>query len=139
MKVDPKKAEAIGLLLAGLQTQFWQEDISVEQNAFKTIDFITDLAEFKIEEIQAAIQTYRRDPSRTKMPTSGQLRSLALKERADAIAAAQPKVRAEFPGRPMRWWLQSKNCWQPHWLESEVPRGEKIKDKFGAPLREPVR
>lgn len=99
-------------------------------------DYITDLSEFAVVEIDSAFLAYRQDPQSKGFPKPGRLRELAGRARADRIAVNQPRI---VGARPFLWWTKPKRLWKESWHESEVPHGEKIRDMPGDSLRDPVR
>lgn len=114
------------MLLAKLAIHYYRQDFN--ENHAKSIiaDMVTDLAEFDISDIAAAIEAYRREPQQKGkgkfFPDSGTLRGLAGAERRDRLAkarAAQDTRQGER--RPIMWWLQQKALWQTHWREGDIP------------------
>lgn len=88
-------------------------------------DILDDVREFSVDEIDEACKTYRRDAANKFFPKSGDIRALILAEHKHQVQLEKlgpPRPRTE--SRPICWWLQPRKCWQPHWKESEVPRGE---------------
>lgn len=135
-KPDPEKNKAIGLLVMAMASHFYDKDVSPEQTALKTLDFINDLAEFTITEIQSAFTNYRQDAKRKRFATPGEIRELCYQERKDRRDASRPPTR--LPSRPSMWWTRCKLRWEPGWHESEVPFGNKIRDTPDSPWRYPV-
>lgn len=86
-------------------------------------DFVQDLEDFPIPEIDQALQAYRRDPASKFFPTPGAIRAIILdgrKERA-ALERRGPSL-GKVESRPLMWWTQSKRFWKPHWREEDIPR-----------------
>lgn len=108
-------------------------------------DMVRDLADLAIIDVERAIETYRKTPfpmgKFKPFPDSGLLRKLAGDERKhrEEVQGAPP-VKPEFgESRPHFWWGQRRQWWQPHWRESDIPRGELVRDQVTGKLREPQR
>lgn len=127
-------------MVMAIGSHFWVEDVSAEQVALKTVDFLYDLADFTTTEIQSAFTNYRQDPKSKKFPTPGQIRELCFKERSERRASSRPA--AIVMSRPSRWWDIPKDRWHMYtgnWHEAEVPAGMKVRDSVDHPWREPNR
>lgn len=106
-------------------------------------DFVEDLTEFTVEEIETACRLYRQDGTKQFFPKPGELRSVALKERSDRIAIERlgPPIK-NFDSRPIMWWMRRREAWKPHWRESEIPAEEfpayrKLQERGAAPRYAP--
>lgn len=109
-------------MLTALASVYWRPDFGPSQAAVLMADFVQDLEEFPVPEIEVAIQTYRRDPKSKFFPTPGVLRGIILegrKERAE-LDNLGPAIR-NFDSRPIMWWMQPRNLWRDHWLEDDIP------------------
>ncbi len=125
-KTDPAKArQLIGALarLAAHPNFTPGADLTEGQFAAMAQDFVTDMDEFTLTEIDSAILTYRQDPRARGFPTPGRLRELASRARADRAAASRPSVNLANV-RPCLWWLRPRAFWKPHWSEADIPKGE---------------
>lgn len=131
------------LMLSKLAVHYYRPDFTEGQARSLISDMVVDLAEFTVGEVEAAILAYRQQapsPGKAKyFPDSGALRQLASAERKHRREVQAAPVRALFPGRPLMWWMRSKNLWHPSWIENDVPEGELVRDERGSPLREPRR
>jgi hypothetical protein len=107
-------------------------------------DYVLDLAEFAICDVEDACKAYRKDPASEFFPKPGQLFKLASVARRDRNAAekfaeTRGRIPEEKDQRPILWWMQSTKCWPRHWRESEVPSGQLIRDEPDAAWRDPER
>ena len=109
-------------MLASLASFYWRPDFGPAQSAAMTANFVEDLIEFPVAEIEVAIAGYRRDGKNKFFPTPGALREIILearKDRAqDAKVSAKP-MPAEV--RPVMWWTKPPYLWALNWRESEIP------------------
>lgn len=85
-------------------------------------DFVSDLMEFPLPEIDMALQEYRRNGKNKYFPTPGSIREIILHGRAEraAIEKIGPAIK-NYDSRPIMWWMQPKEMWRDHWLESDIP------------------
>lgn len=85
-------------------------------------DFVSDICEFPVPEIECALQEYRRNGKNKFYPTPGAIREIILegrKERAAMDKIGDP-VR-NFDSRPFLWWLLPRPLWRPQWREDDIP------------------
>lgn len=132
-KTDPAKArQLIGALarLAAHPNFTPGADLTEGQFAAMAQDFVTDLDEFTLTEIDSAILAYRQDPRARGFPTPGRLRELASRARQDRAAASRPRTNLGDV-RPCLWWLRPRALWRPNWRESDIPAGEMYKGEDG--------
>lgn len=141
MKLDRAKAESLSTVLRRLAIPYYQPDFTKEMAEVKIADYILDLAEFEVSDVSQAAARYRVSPGAEYFPKPHVLHKLASEIRSDRLQGDKYKpVKLEFgDSRPIKWWMQSKQLWKPHWRESEVPFGESIRDVIGGPLRSPIR
>lgn len=91
------------------------------------LDFIEDLEEFAIPEIEAAIREYRRNPKNKYFPTPGQLRELAIAEmrHRNLQQSRGDGLKPQFgDSRPIRWWYRPREKWNASWREADIPQDE---------------
>lgn len=127
-------------MLMALASHYWRPDFSPAQAASLYSDFAEDLSDCLIAEIEVAIREYRRDPANKFFPKSADLRGIIganRKHRKDLERLGNPIK--DFDSRPHFWWGQRRQWWQPHWRESDIPRGELVRDQVTGKLREPQR
>ena|GEM_PF-3768061 len=128
----PSRSRTVAALLAGLTGHFYRPEMAQGLAKQVLLDFIEDLADFDISDIEAAVKTYRQNPVNKKFPSPGQLRELAI------VAQRERRARAEHQSstprsvqfeRPNLWWMIPREHWSRfgNWMESEVPWGEKIR------------
>lgn len=121
--------QAILVVLVRLSAHYWRPDYKPAQSREMWLDWIADLREFDIVAIEAACESYRRNSTSEFFPKPGQLRTLAALEQKEvrerAKFAALPPPQGSIGSRPIMWWAIPRARWKPHWLESEVPRGER--------------
>lgn len=135
-KPDPAKSQMIAAMIVKLASHYHRPDFGPEQAKHMALDFIEDLSDYTIGEIDNSIKAYRRDAKSKFFPTPGHLIAIivaARKERAD-MDKISTKPLPNDP-RPHLWWMQSRTLWKPHWLECEVPAGEFVRDAPGETLR----
>jgi len=140
----PDRPKIIAALLAGLTGHFYRPEMAEGLARQVLLDFVSDLRDFDISDIRAAVETYRRNPASKKFPTPGQLRELAAEaqneRRARATASASPPQAMAQPAqgdRPNLWWMKPREHWDRNWSERDVPMGEKV--KHNGKWREPER
>jgi len=140
------KAEDLTILtamLAKLAQHYYRPDFTEGQARQLIRDYLHDLAEFDLRDVDAGVTAYRRDPKSKFFPTVGQLRERILEAQKDRLASARmgtAKARPQFgDSRPIMWWALPKNLWQPHWSESDVPFDMRVKDAPGGKWRWPHR
>lgn len=124
----------IAALLAGLTGHFYRPDMAQGLARQVLLDFVQDLREFDLSDIEAAVKAYRQDPTSKKFPTPGQLRELAQEAQSDRRARANATTsshggtaRPAQGDRPNLWWMQPREHWPIFWSERDVPMGEKVK------------
>lgn len=141
LTLDRQKAEQLSTLLRRLAIPYYCPDFTKELAEVKIADYILDLAEFAICDVEDAIRQYRRDAKSDYFPKPGALYKLAATARHERIKFADMKpVRRQFSdSRPLCWWTRPKADWKPNWLETEVPAGERVRDVVGGAFREPDR
>lgn len=111
---------------------YFSRDFTAEQAKVVIADYVQDLSEFAVCDIEDAIRQYRRDPLAEFFPKPGRLCELCSGARSDRIArenckpgSAPKNLVPEFgESRPIRWWDHPKQLWRPHWKESEIPMAE---------------
>lgn len=128
IKTDPQKARLIVQALAKLAAHSAfapYGDLTAGQFESMALDFVNDLAEFGMVEIESAIIAYRQDPKAKGFPTPGKLRELATRARAERRMAATPRPAGQTQeSRPLRWWYRPRAMWKSHWREDQIPRDE---------------
>lgn len=130
----------IGVMVAKLGAHYYRPDFGPEQVKHMALDFIEDLSQYPVCEVEAAFAAYRRNPENRFFPTPGMIRGIIDAARAD-IARMSRISDKPLPAdpRPTMWWAQPRQLWKAAWRESEVPAGEVIRDESGGALREPDR
>lgn len=107
------------------------------------LDFIEDLADYTVAEIETAIREYRQDIENRFFPRTADILEICRgnrNHRASVLGCGRPYREPEFAdSRPIRWWSQRRAFWKPNWRESEVPVGEKCRDASTNEFREPIR
>lgn len=91
-------------------------------------DFVADLEEFPVAEIEVALQIYRRDSKNKFFPTPGAVREIILtgrRERA-ALAKSSDRKKPMVESRPILWWTQPPYLWQPTWREADIPEADQL-------------
>ena len=131
-------------MLAKLAQHYYRPDFTEGQARQLIRDYLSDLEEFDLRDVEAGITAYRRDPKAKFFPTVGQLRERVLEAQKDRLVAASygnaAKATPQFgESRPTRWWQIPKTLWREGWRESEVPWDEKIRDVSGGEYRWPTR
>lgn len=98
-------------------------NLSPDQAKVFITDYILDLAEFAVTDVEEAIRAYRRDEKQFTFPKPGLLYKLASLARRDRTQRATAKpIKPQFGDqRPIMWWTQSLWLWKPHWRETEIP------------------
>lgn len=127
-KANPETALAVGVMIAKLATHYYRPDFGPEQVKHMTRDFIEDLEEFPITDIENAFRDYRRDPNNKFFPTPGMIRGIALKARKDRaeLNRYNNDLRPLWSdSRPCRWWDRPKRYWRAEWRESEIPADDR--------------
>lgn len=138
-KIDRQKAEQLSILLRRLAAAYYNPNFTQEQAAIVIADYILDLAEFSIRDVEDAVRAYRLDAKSEFFPKPGALYKLASLARRERQAKENHRpVKAEF-NRPHLWWALPKVLWQSGWRENEVPYGEMVKEERGGTLRQPNR
>lgn len=124
--------------MSRLAINYYRPDFQESQAKLIIRGYIEDLMEFEVSDVEEAIREYRRGKDAKFWPAVGELIALAKVERRERLARAAAK-RRPIPSkyRPILWWGLPKSLWQPHWRETEVPMGEKIRDRTGEPMRDP--
>lgn len=129
------------MLLMRLAMNYYRPDFTEGQAKLMVKDMVGDLDTYHVNEIDVAIQKYRRDASNRFFPRSGQLIDLIeanRKERRELDRyASKPDTKGK--SRPLMWWMKPKTMWDVSWRECEVPDGEMIRERHGASFREPAR
>lgn len=126
------------MMLGKLAVHYYRPDFTEGQARQLILDYLDDLADFPLHVTEKAIRAYRCDPGSEFFPKLGRLIELAKRAERDAEAPSKP-LPALRESRSIRWWSQCKLLWKPHWRESEVPMGEKVRDVPGGPMRDPER
>lgn len=135
---DPTENERKLMILLKLGSHYWTPSFTRAQAKELLSDYLEDLAKYRTPELEAFAGTWRRDVARTKFPKIGDIVFAIERTRADAADRAKgQRAPDRFAGRPMLWWMQAKQLWQPGWLESDVPEGEIICDVINGPMRYP--
>lgn len=115
-------------MLARLATHYHRPDFGPAQVKLMILDFIEDLSDYTVAEIEIAVRDYRRNPENKFFPKTADLRETCTanrKERASAVGGGGPKLVPQFgESRPMRWWDKPKQLWRSHWREEEIPEAE---------------
>lgn len=124
-------------MLIRLGSHFWPKDFTPSQAKHLLIDYLEDLKKYRVVEIEHFCRDWRTNISKKNFPKVAEIIAAVGQSRRDIAEAAAARDRPKIATRPIRWWMQSKRCWNPIWLESEVPAGEKIRDVPGGPLRWP--
>lgn len=138
---DNRNGQIVALLVK-LNSHFPQSKLNEQQAKHKALDFLEDLKEYTVAEIDNAIRDYRTNPESEYFPTPGKLlKILAANKvhRAQVLAIGKPAAFEFGEGRPLKWWYRPKSSWNDTWREHEVPAGEMIRDSIGSALREPKR
>lgn len=135
---DPTENERKLMILLKLGSHYWTPSFSRAQAKELLADYLEDLAKYRTQELDAFAGIWRRDVSRTKFPKIGDIVFAVERMRADAADRANAsKANPQFGGRPILWWLQAKETWNPAWRLGDVPSGQLIRDVVGGPLRDP--
>lgn len=123
---DRQKAATIALLLSKLAVHYYRPDFTEAQAKSMISDMVSDLEEFPVHYIEAAIREYRRDPNSRFFPTSGQLRKICSEHRKEENEArGKERIKFQFgEGRPLFWWLKPRAQWAKHWRENDIPLDE---------------
>lgn len=101
-------------------------------------DYILDLAEFDVSDVEEAVRQYRKSGAEF-FPKPGVLDKLASTVRSQRHATTKP-LKPEFGDtRALMWWTFPKTDWKAHWRECEVPSGQKVQDVRGGKFRDPQR
>ena len=111
----------VAIHLAKLAAHYWRPDFTATQAEMLFDDFVEDLAGFKDEEVETACRLYRQNGANQFFPKPGQLREILLKQRAEDRSMRRISTRPIPESRPLCWWMQPKERWKSHWLESEIP------------------
>jgi hypothetical protein len=140
-KIDRQKAEQLSTLLRRLAIPYYRPDFTEQQATALIADYILDLAEFAICDVEEAARVYRKDPKSEFFPKPGVLCKLASDARKERNARSDRKpMKLEFgEARPLMWWTQPVQLWRSNWRESETPLGAMVKDTVGGRLRLPER
>lgn len=115
-------------MIAKLATHYYRPDFGPEQVKHMTHDFIEDLEEFAMSDVENAFRDYRRNAENKFFPTTGAIRAIVLKAVKDRALSARfnENLRPLWPdSRPCRWWDHPKSRWKASWLESEIPEDER--------------
>jgi hypothetical protein len=130
-------------MLVRLASHYHRPDFGPAQVKYMVLDFIEDLADYTLAEIETAIREYRRDTENRFFPRTADILEIChenRKHRAHVLGCDHVSREPEFgESRPIRWWSQRRSFWKPHWREAEVPAGEKCRDAISNDFREPVR
>lgn len=139
-QADNQNRAAIAKMLMALASHYWRPDFSPSQAAQLVADFVEDLIEFPLAEIEIAILEYRRGAENEFFPKPGKLRKIIIGNRSHR---AQLERLGDGAGkrdtRPCRWWGINRRLWKPHWRESDVPEGEMVRDQATGKWRQPER
>jgi hypothetical protein len=135
---DPTENERKLMILLKLGSHYWTPSFTRAQARELLSDYLEDLAKYRTPELEVFAGTWRRDVARTKFPKIGDIVFSIERVRADAAARDNAsKASAQFGGRPIGWWMQAKELWNPAWLEADAPAGALIRESVGGPLRAP--
>lgn len=124
-KPDPEKAKTLTVLLSRLAIHYYRPDFTEAHARLLVEDYVQDLAEFAICDVEAAIRDYRQQPTKGKakyFPDSSQLRDLASANAKHREEMARPVRKPMHEGRPTGWYLRKRETWEPHWREDEIPQ-----------------
>lgn len=148
---DPTADERKLMILLKLGSHYWTPSFTRAQAKELLADYLEDLAKYTPPELESFAGTWRRDVSRTRFPKIGEIVFAIARARADAAdratrtpgratpAGPDKKPYPDGKSRPICWWMQPKDRWNPSWKEYQVPVGEMICESAAAPLREPNR
>ena len=131
-KMDRQKAAQVSKLLMRLAMTYFSRDFSPEQAKVVIADYVLDLAEFAVCDIESAISCYRKDPTSEFFPKPGRLCELCSDARGNRIARENTKPGKPEKGlvpefkesRPLRWWQQPRKMWDATWKETDIPFSE---------------
>lgn len=115
----------MAISLAKLAQHYWRPDFSAIQAEMLFADFVEDLAQFSEHEVETSCRLYRQNGANQFFPKPGQLRDIAMKQRKEDATMARIGTRPLPESRPLFWWALPRTIWKAHWLESEVPHGER--------------
>lgn len=113
----------MAIALTKLASHYWRPDFGEAQAKQMIRDYVEDLEEFSVVEVEAAARDYRRNPKNEFFPRSGQLRDLIYAVRKDRADVERYPRRAPQESRPIMWWMT--HPWKPHWRESEIPEDDR--------------
>ena len=122
-RIDGQTAGAIGMEVAKAIAHF-RPDLRGGQADLLTEDFIQDLGRYRIQEIQDAFASYRRDAANRFFPRPGQIIALIAedrKERREMDRLDSKAARGIPDPRPLMWWYLPKKLWATHWREDDIP------------------
>lgn len=88
-RLRASKDEAILAILARLALHYWRPDFTPGQARQLYRDYLDDLRDFAVVDINRAIQVYRRDGANRFFPTTGQIVDL-ISGKADLIREFGP-------------------------------------------------
>lgn len=121
---EPGKDQMVTALLMKLSVHYYRPDFTEGQARSLIKDFLEDLAEFRVAEIENAILAYRRNAENQFFPKPAQLRELIYADRKEERERTRYAGKAPLT-RPLQWWLQPRALWRPDWRDSEIPKGER--------------
>lgn len=136
MTENQDRKRMVAVSLARLAAHYWRPDFTAIQAELLFEDFVADLTGFSNDEIETACRLYRQNGKNQFFPKPGQLREIALAQRKDAAGMDRISKRPLTEPRPLLWWLQSRERWEPHWHESQIPADEQARYRDGQARRQ---
>lgn len=123
-----------------LGQHYWPKDFSKGQAKEFLKDYLEDLANFSAAQVDTACSDWRRGIGNKRFPRTAELAASI----AERIEISKPKPKLPDESRPILWWHQSRELWQAHWREDEIPKdslnhGETLNADQAAGVIETVR
>lgn len=112
------------MLLSRLAIHYYRPDFTEGQAKLLIQDYVHDLADFAVCDVEAAIRDYRQQPTKGKakyFPDSAQLRELATENAKHRSKMSAPERKPYHQSRPNAWYLRPRAQWESHWHEDEIP------------------
>ena len=131
---------------------YYRPDFTEQHARLMIADYVADLLEFSVADIEAALREHRHDSKAKFFPQIGELRERCLKVKRNRQIASEAATAGErlarrfqkangypLPARPILWWMIPRDQWPQNWREEEVPMSEKIRETRNGAFRLPER